>query len=114
MVTIDFVQIGRNIVKIMIDKGISQQQLVDAVGISEHVMCNIIAGHKVLNMRELTKFALALGVDVNELVVENNESVLLEEPLGCFDGIVDDVVKQKFGLIRQAIDEIHMLETVLC
>ncbi len=112
MYATDFSQVGANILRHIENKGITQQNLADALGISKQVMNKIIKGSKATNVNELSKIASIIGTTTDELltVERNNVSV---DSLNFMGNVTCETTREKINMIRQAIDEIHMLEDLL-
>lgn len=107
-----FEQVGSNIRGLLLEKGLSQQDLADELGISRQVMNKIIKGVKAINVNELSKIALVLGTTADELLSVPGGAVPADN-LSFMGSITDDETQRKINLMRLAIDEIHMLEDLL-
>ena len=68
MYAMDFAQVGANIQEKLNEKGMSQQSLADALGISKQVMNKIIKGSKAINVNELSKIAGILSTSTDSLL----------------------------------------------
>ena len=81
----DFSKIGSNIKKQLDSKGISKQCLAERLGISEQMIDKIIKGHKAVNIKELTKIADILGIEVDELfeLTDDKESLNIKFKNQC-------------------------------
>ena len=112
MYATDFAQVGANIQKQLELKGLTQQSLADALGISKQVMNKIVKGSKAINVNELAMIASVMGTTTDELLTIPNETVSAES-LNFMGSITDEKTLDKVNLIRSAIDEIHMLEDLL-
>ncbi len=62
------IALGRNIQKIRKQKGLTQEQLAEKLGITLTYMGYFEIGHRVPNLRMLCKIADILGVKVKELI----------------------------------------------
>ena len=104
--------VGANIQKELDMRGMSQQNLADALGISKQVMNKIIKGSKAININEISMIARVLGVTSDELL---RASEIREEHdyLSFMGAIRDPETLEKVNTIRTAIDEIKMLEELL-
>lgn len=112
MYAMDFAQVGANIQKKLDIKGMTQQGLADALGISKQVMNKIIRGRKAINVNELAKMAEILSTSTDALLMAEVEPVAADSL--SFMGLVqDEATLERVNLIRTAIDEIHMLEELL-
>ncbi len=112
MYAIEFAQVGANIQKQIDKKGLTQQSLADALGVSKQVMNKIIKGNKAINVNELAKIASILGTTADELLTVGEEPVSVES-LSFMGSVTDGETLERVDLIRSAIDEIHMLEDLL-
>ena len=112
MYAMDFAQVGENIQKQLDLKGFTQQSLAGALGISKQVMNKIIKGSKAINVNELAKIASVLGTTTDELLMASEEPVSVEN-LSFMGNVTDEETLEKVGLLRTAIDEIHILEELL-
>ena len=112
MYAMDFAQVGANIQKKLDIKGMTQQGLADALGISKQVMNKIIKGSKAINVNELAKIAEILSTSTDSLLMVDTEPVFADSL--SFMGVVhDDKTRERVNMIRSAIDEINMLEELL-
>ena len=112
MYAMDFTQVGANIQEKLDARGMTQQSLADALGISKQVMNKIIKGSKAINVNELTKIAAIMGSTADELLtVDNNPAAF--DSLSFMGDVTDENTLERVNLIRSAIDEIHMLEELL-
>lgn len=112
MYAMDFAQVGANIQRQLDIKGITQQSLADALGISKQVMNKIIKGNKAININELAKIASVMAITADELLTASDEPTSTDS-LSFMGTIGDEVTLERVNLIRTAIDEIHMLEDLL-
>lgn len=112
MYAMDFAQVGANIQKKLDIKGMTQQGLADALGISKQVMNKIIKGSKAINVNELAKIAEILSTSTDSLLMVDTEPVFADS-LSFMGAVHDDKTREQVNMIRSAIDEIHMLEELL-
>ena len=112
MYALDFSQVGANIQKQLEAKGFTQQRLADILGISKQVMNKIIKGNKAINVNELSRIASALGTTTDELLTVGGESASVDS-LSFMGSVSCEETRERINLMRQAIDEIHMLEDLL-
>ena len=112
MYATDFAQVGANILDKIERKGMTQQSLADALGISKQVMNKIIKGSKAINVNELAKIASVIGTTTDELLTVSGEPVAADS-MSFMGSVTDDETLEKIELMRSAIDEIHMLEELL-
>ena len=112
MYATDFVQVGANIKKQIDRKGITQQSLADALGISKQVMNKIIKGSKAINVNELSRIAFILEITADELLTVETIPAP-KDSLSFMGNVTDKDTLEKINLIRTAIDEIHILEDML-
>ncbi|WP_248404082.1 helix-turn-helix domain-containing protein [Butyrivibrio fibrisolvens] len=112
MYATDFAQVGANILDKIERKGMTQQSLADALGISKQVMNKIIKGSKAINVNELAKIASVIGTTTDELLTVSGEPVSADS-MSFMGSVTDEETLEKIELMRSAIDEIHMLEELL-
>ncbi len=112
MYAMEFAQVGANIQKELDKKGLTQQNLADALGISKQVMNKIIKGSKAINVNELAKIASVLGTSTDILLAAPVTPVSADN-LSFMGSIRNEETLEKVNLIRFAIDEIHLLEELL-
>ena len=113
MYAMDFAQVGANIQKQLDIKGLTQQRLADALGVSKQVMNKIIKGSKAINVNELAKIASIVGATTDKLLITQGKPVSVDN-LSFIGNVTDEETLEKVNLMRTAIDEIHMLEELLC
>ena len=65
--------IGRNILSELEEKGLSQSQLAEKIGVSRQVLQKIVKGKKAINALEVTKIAEVLGVSVESLMAQGTK-----------------------------------------
>ena len=112
MYATDFAQVGANIQKHLDKKGLTQQRLADALGISKQVMNKIIKGSKAINVNELARIASFIGTTADDLLMMHGEPVSADT-LSFMGSVTEETTLEKVNLIRNAIDEIHLLEDLL-
>lgn len=112
MYAMDFAQVGANIQRQLDKKGLTQQSLADALGVSKQVMNKIIKGNKAINVNELAKIATITGTTADELLTVGVESAPADS-LSFMGNVTNEATLERVNLIRSAIDEIHMLEELL-
>lgn len=112
MYAMDFVQVGANIQRKLDMKGMTQQGLANALGISKQVMNKIIKGSKAINVKELAKIAEILSTSTDDLLMVETEPSVVDS-LSFMGEIHDEATRERVEMIRSAIDEIHMLEELL-
>lgn len=110
MYAINFMQVGRNISHAMTTHGMTQQHLADQLGISKQVMSKIINGKKAINVAELSQIASVLGSSTDSLLSVENSPADYKPGLAFMGAIHDDEARQNVELLRNAIDQIHLLE----
>ncbi|MDO5115189.1 MAG: helix-turn-helix transcriptional regulator [Synergistaceae bacterium] len=114
MYATDFAQVGANIQERLQLKGMSQQELANALSISKQVMNKIIKGYKAINVNELARIASILGVTTDSLLLMSDDVNSANDRDLSFMGKISDIeTRQKVDLIRSAIDEIHLLEELV-
>lgn len=112
MYAMDFAQVGANIQKKLDIKGMTQQGLADALGISKQVMNKIIKGNKAINVNELARIAEILSTSTDALLMAEAGPAGADS-LSFMGSVHDETTLESVNLIRSAIDEIHMLEELL-
>lgn len=113
MYTNNFIQVGKNIQTFLSEKGKTQQNLADAMGISKQVMSKIINGNKAINVTEIAKIAEFLEVSVDDILQVDSATSSCESGVD-FMGLIDSVsARDKVEHIMDAIDEIFMLEELI-
>lgn len=109
----DFKQVGKNISIVMEEHGMTQQYLADQLGISKQVMSKIINGKKAINVAEISRIASILGSSIDMLLTVRNNSQE-HKPVSVFMGeIHDEEARRNVELLRNAIDQIHLLEDLV-
>ena len=108
----DFAQVGANIQTQLNKRRMTQQSLADALGISRQVMNKIIKGSKAINVNELTRIAAVIGTTTDELLTVESEPATIDS-LSFMGSVTEGETLEKVNLIRDAIDQIHMLEELL-
>lgn len=115
----DFFEIvGQNIADVLEEKGITQKQLAEQIGVSKQVMNKIVRGQKAINTLEVKMIADALGATIERLVQERGDSwpeaSKHEEMLPIFMGQVrSEEAKQGLVFLNKVIREICTMEEVL-
>lgn len=105
-----FKNVGRNILEILEERGMTQVSLAGQIGVSRQVMQKIIKGNKAINVMELSKIAEVLGVAVDRLIQESS-CKKEEDSIVMFMGTLSNQnVKTKFDFLITVIDEIVHLE----
>lgn len=112
MYAMNFAQVGANIQRQLDKKGLTQQSLADALGVSKQVMNKIIKGNKAINVNELAKIASVMEMTAEELLTVSGEAAPMDS-LSFMGNVTDEATLERVDLIRSAIDEIHMLEELL-
>ena len=112
MYAMDFAQVGANIQRKLDMKGMTQQGLANALGISKQVMNKIIKGSKAINVKELAKIAEILSTSTDDLLMAKTEPSVADS-LSFMGESNDEATRERVDTIRSAIDEIHMLEELL-
>ena len=112
MYAMEFAQVGENIQHLLDERGMTQQNLAEALGISKQVVNKIIKGNKAINVKEIAEIAQILGVSADDLLMVRDTNTA-PDSLSFMGTVQDEDTLQKINRIREAIDEIHMLEGVL-
>ena len=110
MYALNFAQVGKNISNVMVQRGMTQQNLADQLGISKQVMSKIIKGYKAINVTELSQIASILGSTADSLLTIDKSLISCEPSLAFMGMIKDEETRAKVELLRNAIDQIHLLE----
>lgn len=110
MYAMNFSQVGKNISNVMTQRGMTQQNLADKLGISKQVMSKIIKGNKAINVTELSQIASILGNTTDSLLTVESNAITREPGLAFMGMIKDEETRTKVELLRNAIDQIHLLE----
>ena len=109
----NFMQLGDNMRYFLDQRGITQQSLAETLGVSEQVVNKMIKGNKAINLKEIVKIAQAMGVSMDDLLETREKDISVIYHLRFMENVHDEDTLQKVKQIRNAIDEIHMLEEVL-
>lgn len=112
MYAMDFAQVGANIQNKLTEQNMTQQRLADILGISKQVMNKIIKGSKAINVYEISKIAEALHTSTDALLTLSSEPIMVDS-MSFMGDVHDQETRDRINLIRNAIDEIHMLEELL-
>ena len=109
----NYTEVGKNISMVMEQRGMTQQNLANRLGISKQVMSKIIKGNKAINVTELSQIASILDTTTDLLLTVNNNTI--SSDFGCaFMGMIkDDETRVKVELLRNAIDQIYLLEELV-
>ncbi|KLU60494.1 anaerobic benzoate catabolism transcriptional regulator [Peptococcaceae bacterium CEB3] len=110
MYAMNFAQVGKNISNVMTQRGMTQQNLADKLGISKQVMSKIIKGNKAINVTELSQIASILGSTTDSLLTVESNTITREPGLAFMGMIKDEETQTKVELLRNAIDQIRLLE----
>lgn len=110
MYATNFTQVGKKISYVMTQQGMTQQKLADKLGISKQVMSKIIRGNKAINVMELSQIASILGSTTDSLLTVESNTIHFEPALSFMGMIKDEETCAKVELLRNAIDQIHLLE----
>ncbi|MGI6768845.1 MAG: helix-turn-helix domain-containing protein [Bacilli bacterium] len=113
MYAVNFKQVGENISQAMKIKGMTQKQLADQLGVSKQVMSKIINGKKAINVEELSKIAFILGSSTDMLLSSKNNSQEYKYAPMYMGIINDEKARKNVELLREAIDQIHLLEDLI-
>lgn len=106
-----FEKVGMNISDILKEKGWTNTELATRIGVSKQVMGKILKGQKAINALEINDISLELGVSVEELIKDRNESI--QEPVLMFMGNINDDNKSQFEFLNLVIKEIIDMEDIL-
>jgi len=106
-------QVGKNISIAMEERDMTQQYLADQLGVSKQVMSKIINGKKAINVAELSLIASILGCSADVLLSINSNSEEHKPVLVFMGTIQNEEARQNVDLLRDAIDQIHLLEEIV-
>ncbi len=81
--------VGKRIQERLDEIGWSQSRLADELGVSRQIINKIIHGRKNVTLEEIKLIADILGISLEDLVQENNENEVEEDPMIAFMGEVD-------------------------
>jgi len=109
----NFTQVGKNISMVMEQRRMTQQNLADKLGISKQVMSKIIKGNKSINVTELSQIASILDSTTDLLLTVQNNTISNESGCAFMGMIKDDETRAKVELLRNAIDQIYLLEELV-
>ena len=112
MYATDFSQVGSNIKAVLDTHGKTQQYLADRLSVSKQVMNKIIKGTKAINVNEIAQIAEVLGVTTDSLLKISNKYVSTQS-LSSMKQINDRAMQKKIDFLLNAIDEIHLLESLV-
>lgn len=100
MIELDYKEIGRNIRRYRLEKGLKQKALAEMVNLTDQHISHIENATTQLSLPSLVAIANALGVDCNSLLGESltgaRKAVLREELAALLDGVSAD--KDKLAL----------------
>jgi transcriptional regulator with XRE-family HTH domain len=93
-------EIGRRIAELRAERGVSQRQMADAVGLDQSALSRIETGTRGLAVEELVAIANFLAVDTNTLLLPEEDAKPLfrneggpgeaHEAVAALEAIVDD------------------------
>lgn len=109
----NFIQLGDNMQYFLYQRGMTQQSLAEALGVSEQVVNKMIKENKAINLKEIAEIAQVMGVSVDDLLETRDKELGVIYHLKFMESVHDEDTFQKIKQIRNAIDEIHVLEEVL-
>lgn len=109
----NFMQLGDNMRYFLDQRGMTQQSLAEALGVSEQVVNKMIKGNKAINLKEIAEIAQVMGVSVDDLLETRDKELGVIYHLKFMENVHDEDTFQKIKQIRNVIDEIHVLEEVL-
>lgn len=67
------IEIGSKIKRLRLDKGITQKQMADLMGVSQTAIALWENGNRSISIETLRKFSVILGVEIMELLPGNND-----------------------------------------
>jgi transcriptional regulator with XRE-family HTH domain len=110
MYVVNFMQVGKNILQAMESRGMTQQTLANQLGVSKQVMSKIINGKKAINVAELSQIATILGSSAETLLSTRGNPQEHKLGLVFMGAIQNEEARRNVDLLRDAIDQIHLLE----
>lgn len=108
-----FELVGNNIQRTLQEKGMSQQELADKMGISKQVMSKIVRGDKAINVLEISRIAKEIGGSPDSLLQIQNKNVYTHQPAFMKKDRIDQSEEHSIELLQSVIEEITMLEGYL-
>jgi len=109
MMGVTFQEVGINIQRLLKDKGMSQQDLANKLGVSKQVMSKIVSGAKAINVAEISRIATILAITVDELlqITSKTEDV---EAFGFMGEIHSEHTRYKVSQLQNVINELLFLD----
>lgn len=106
-------EIGKKIKSIRESQGISREQLAEKLNLSSYSIRNYEQGQRGVNLKNLNKFADALGVPVSEILgIKINEllEVNISNNTGAEKNISEMTINELYDLIYELRNKISSLE----
>ncbi len=104
-----FEKVGKNIERVLMEKGLTQVSLAEKLGVSKQVMNKIIQGNKAINVAEISRISHILGIPIEDLINVQED----KKPVHHFSymgQIKNEKTRQKVEFLKNVIDEILFLE----
>lgn len=92
--------VGENIKKMIVDRGMTQTQLADALGISNGTLSDWIKGRYYPRHKYLVAMSEVFGVSVDEITRENDTVSLDEKMKSLFNSLSEENQKQTIEYMR--------------
>lgn len=92
--------VGYNIKKMIVDRGMKQTQLADALGISNGTLSDWIKGRYYPRHKYLVAMSEVFGVSVDEITRENDTVSLDEKMKSLFNSLSEENQKQTIEYMR--------------
>ncbi|WP_186579787.1 helix-turn-helix domain-containing protein [Aquibacillus kalidii] len=109
-----FENIGNKINLWLKEQNLPQHFFAQRMGISPQVMSKIINGKKAINVNELSKIASIMSISVDELLIPDKESPIIQDPIMFMIGnLKNENTKEKLQFLNHVMDEMIDLEDLV-
>ena len=108
-----FTQIGNRIQHILETKQMSQSELAERIGVSRQVMSKIVNGKKAINVEEISKIAVSIGVSLDDLMKLESLTTDTDPILVMMGTISKGNTKDDLRFLNHIMDEMILLEELL-
>lgn len=112
MTGVTFQEVGSNIQRLLKNRGMSQQDLADKLGVSKQVMSKIISGAKAINVAEISRIATILAITVDELLHSTGKAEGVEA-FSFMGEIHSEYTREKVSHIQNVINELIFLDEIM-
>lgn len=92
--------VGENIKKMIVDRGMTQTRLADAIGISNGTLSDWIKGRYYPRHKYLVAMSEVFGVSVDEITRDNDTVSLDEKMKSLFNSLSEENQKQTIEYMR--------------